>query len=79
MADIEFNKKMDRQQVIVTIAHIREVNLCMKGTREWFAHHGFPWSDFLANGKPAEELEATGDPLAFRVTAAARKGQADGK
>ena len=79
MADLEFNKKMNNQPVTVTIAHIREANLCMKGTREWFGHYGFPWSDFLANGKSAEELEATGDPLAFRVTAIARKGGSDGK
>lgn len=58
---------------IVTIEHIRQANLCMKGARNWFAFHGFSWPDFIANGKSADELEATGDALAFRVTAIARQ------
>lgn len=59
---------------IVTIVHIRQADLCMSGARAWFAKYNFSWSDFLENGKSADELEATGDALAFRVTAFARAG-----
>lgn len=58
---------------IVTISHIRQAKLCAGGARAWFEHHGFSWSDFLTNGKSADELDATGDALAFRVTAIARE------
>lgn len=63
--------------VLVTITHIRQAKLCAKGARNWFQSHGFSWADFLQNGKSADELEATGDPLAFRVTAIARAHEAD--
>ncbi len=59
-------------EVIVRIAHIRAADLCMSGTRRWFETHGFSWNEFLEKGKSADELEATGDGLAFRVTAIAR-------
>lgn len=70
---------MTSQQIIVRISHVRAAKLCTKGARNWFETYGFSWSDFLANGKAVEELEATNDPLAFRVTAIARSGVRDGQ
>lgn len=61
------------ENITVFMRHIRSANLCAGGTREWFVRHGFDWADFIANGMPIERLEATGDPLAMRVTAQARK------
>jgi len=61
----------------VYIRHIRAANLCASGARDWFRHYGFDWSDFLTNGKPAEELDATGDAMALKVTAIAREEEAD--
>ncbi|PZR90346.1 MAG: hypothetical protein DI537_19210 [Stutzerimonas stutzeri] len=63
----------------VTIKHIRAAKLCASGTREFFAKHGLPWNEFLERGVPVEALEATGDALAFRVTAIARKEESDGR
>lgn len=65
--------------IIVRFEHIRAAGLCASGARAWFARHHFSWSEFLENGKSAEELEATGDELAFRVTAVARKEVEDGR
>ncbi len=44
----------------------------MSGARRWFEHYGFSWDEFVTSGKSADELEATGDPLAFKVTAITR-------
>ncbi|WP_425962708.1 hypothetical protein [Rhizobium nepotum] len=65
-------------QITVFMRHIRAAKLCASGTREWFVSHGFDWADFIANGIPVERMEATGDPLAMRVTAEARKEGARG-
>lgn len=65
--------------VIVRMRHIRAADLCAGGARQWFAHHGFSWPDFLENGKSADELEATGDALALQVVAIARAEDADGR
>lgn len=65
--------------IVVRIQHVRAAQLCTSGARAWFKKYGFSWTDFLANGKPAEELEATNDELAFRVTAIARKEAENGQ
>ncbi len=65
--------------ITVFIRHIRAANLCAGGTREWFARHDFDWQDFITNGIPVERMEATGDPLALRVTAQARKEAENGR
>jgi hypothetical protein len=61
------------QQPTVFMRHIRAANLCAGGTREWFIGHGFDWADFIANGMAIEKMEATGDPLALRVTTVVRQ------
>lgn len=65
--------------VIVRISHIRKADLCSNGARRWFKSYGFSWTDFLANGKSAVELEETGDPLALKVVAIAREEFEDGR
>lgn len=65
--------------VIVQMRHIRAAKLCARGSRHWFETNGFSWADFVANGKPADELEATGDALALQVVAIARQEAADGR
>lgn len=66
-------------QPVVRISDIREARLCMRGARKWFENYGLSWSDFLANGISADDLEATGDPLAFRVTKITRREFANGR
>lgn len=51
---------------------IRAARICFQGARSWFRRHGLDWQDFVAHGIEAGRLEATGDALAFRVTARAR-------
>ena len=65
--------------VMVRISHLRKAELCSSGARRWFNSYGFSWNDFLQNGKSADELEATGDPLALKVVAIAREEAANGR
>lgn len=58
--------------VRVYVRHLRKADFCMSGGRQWFADHGFSWSDFLENGIPAETLEATQDQMALTVCQIAR-------
>jgi hypothetical protein len=55
---------------------LRAARICFGGARPWFRRHGLDWQTFVANGIAAERLEATGDALAFRVTAEARMREA---
>lgn len=59
--------------VLVTIAHVRAANLCVHGTRTWFARQGLDFRAFLARGLPASILLATGDAMAARVVEVARR------
>lgn len=59
--------------VIITMRHVRASKLCSAGLRDWCAQNGFDYSRFLKEGYPIEEVEATGDALALRVAAIARK------
>lgn len=59
--------------LIVHVRHMRQSNLCMKGTREWFAARDWSWSDFITNGRPAQDFIETGDPLAMKPVEAARR------
>lgn len=52
--------------------HLRAVKICHGKGRDWFAARGWSWADFVANGRPAEDFEATGDPFAALVAEAAR-------
>lgn len=61
---------------LVTTQDLRAAKICFGGARPWFRRHELDWSDFVANGVPAERLEATGDAPALRVVAEARKREA---
>lgn len=58
--------------VRVMMRHLRAAKICSGGSREWFARHSLNWNQFLAEGVPAEILEATGDPFAIRAVEQAR-------
>lgn len=60
------------------MAHVRAARLCARGARALARRYGLDWSAFLRHGIPASELEATGDALAQRVAALARKEAARG-
>ena len=64
---------------VVRLSHIRKADLCHSGARRWFNSYGFSWADFLMNGKSADELEQTGDPLALKVVAIAREESENGR
>ena len=61
------------EDLIVTVQDLRASRICFQGARPWFRRHGLDWQAFLAEGIAAERLAATGDALAFRVIAEARK------
>lgn len=65
--------------LMVHVRHMRQAKLCMSGTRTWFAARAWPWADFLANGRPAQDFIDTKDPLALRPVEAARKEALGGR
>lgn len=60
------------EQIMVRVEHIRQERLCMRGAREWLAHHGIDLRELVETGIPVERVEATGDDFALRVSARAR-------
>lgn len=46
---------------------------CLPMTRKWFAQHGLDFRAFARDGIDAEQLLATGDPLAVRLVEHARE------
>ena len=61
------------EDLIITVQDLRASRICLQGARPWFRRHGLDWQAFLANGISADRLAATGDALALRVIAQARK------
>lgn len=59
--------------VIVRRKHLAANDICARGSRVWFAQHGFDYNDFLKNGIAAEKLEATGDHFALLASRTARE------
>ena len=53
--------------MIVTMADVRSISYCSRGTRQWFQSKGLDWSDFLENGIEADKLIQTGDPMALAI------------
>lgn len=59
--------------VRVQVRHMRALGFCLKGCRAFYAAHGLDWKACLREGTPAEQVEATGDAMAVRAAALARK------
>lgn len=62
----------------VHIRHVRKAGRCVEGARAWFEAQGWSWRDFAKNGRPIEDFDATGDPLAIEVADIARAEVAGG-
>lgn len=52
---------------LVRMPDVRAVHMCSSGARLFCDRHGFDWNEFLKNGIPVSQLEATGDHLALKV------------
>ena len=65
--------------IIVKVRHVRAAMYCTRGMRAWLQLHGFDVNDFVKNGMPVEQMEATGDAMALRVAAVAREEAEDGR
>lgn len=53
--------------------HVQAAKICARGSRPWFAQYGFDYMDYLKNGIPVADLEATGDHFALLVCGIARE------
>jgi hypothetical protein len=58
--------------VRVELRHLRALGYCSRGARAWFAHHALDWQAFVADGLPAEVIEATGDHFGIEAAKRAR-------
>ncbi len=63
---------------MLRVAHIRQAGLCLQGARAWFKRHGWSYNDFIRDGRPVEDFEETGCPLAQRAVKIAREEVAGG-
>lgn len=59
--------------IMVTMRHVRTLDLCSRGTRAWFKRYDLDFNTFLAEGLPVEVIEATEDELGYRVARIARQ------
>lgn len=59
--------------------HLRGSKTCHKNGRLWFAARGWSWAEFVAEGRPIEDFEATGCPLAQPAIAFAREEAENGR
>lgn len=63
---------------LVTLRHCIGVDgrrYCAPGVRAFFSAHGLDLRKFAREGLPASTIEATGDAMALRAAANARKEQ----
>lgn len=58
--------------LIITVEHVRDAGMCVRGAKQWFALHGLDFQKFLTHGIPASEVTALGDVFADKVVALAR-------
>jgi hypothetical protein len=65
--------------ILVRMRHLRAAKLCNRESRVFCRQQGWSWSEFIQNGLPVEQLEATGDPYAMRVARIAREEAARGE
>ena len=70
---------MDETELRIWPRHLYSVpfsgrtGYCAAGSRQWFTAHGLSWADFVNSGIPANQLEATGDPLALALVKHAKE------
>lgn len=65
--------------ITITIADVRQVTFCVRGTRVWFERYNLDFKQFLKDGLPASVIEGTGDALGKHVVDAARERIANGR
>ena len=58
---------------IIYLRHIDAANICHKGARRWFKDRGWGWTDFLDNGRAAEDFANANCAFADRVVAELKK------
>lgn len=66
-----------RMEHVLTVPgfHVRR-GFCRGGTRRWCASHGIDWNQLRRDGVPAEQVLATGDPMAVAVVRHAEQMEA---
>lgn len=67
---------MTADDPIVTIEHVRQTKLCVRGAKMWFSRCGLDFAHFLREGYPASVIEGTGDALGKAVAQRARDAAA---
>lgn len=60
------------EEVVVTMKHVRQAQMCSRGTREFFARHNLDWQSFLESGISSDVILATGDAMGAKVVEVAR-------
>jgi hypothetical protein len=61
--------------VLVTMKDVRLAKMCSRGARDFCAKYNLDYSEFLKQGLPASQLEATGNAMVLKVVEIARGRQ----
>lgn len=70
---------MNDADIMVTMRHVRQAQMCSRGIRIFAARHGFDMRSFLLEGISADKLIATGDAMALQAVEAARVEASNGR
>jgi hypothetical protein len=63
----------EKKPVIVTVADIRGIAYCSRGSRRFFAQAGLNWTEFLKHGVESTILEKIDDEMVRAAIAQARR------
>ena len=56
-----------KENLLITVAHMRELHYCVYGTKKCAKRHNLDWRKFVREGIPAKDLLATGDAMAEKI------------
>lgn len=58
---------MTDKPVMVYHYHLKQLQFCNRGARQWFERHQLSWRDFLQSGIELKIIEEIGDEFAWRT------------
>jgi hypothetical protein len=64
---------MNNKQITVTIQHVIDAGMCVRGAKVWMQRHNLDFRKFLNEGYPVEQIEAINDALGQKVCDVARE------
>lgn len=58
---------------IITVQHVRDAGLCVRGARQWLTLNGLSLEHLIRQGYPCSQIEALNDAMGNKVAKLARE------